>query len=102
MSNEEDTRGDNARLELGFGGMAEYVHHEVNGLQFEHRSVQSMAVQMQRFVDDPAWARRLGERGYVFSKSGDVPDIKEHVKEVEQLYRRVLSNKNSAKVNKHG
>lgn len=89
-------------LTADVGGMAEYVHHEVNGLQFEHRSVQSMAVQMQRFVDDPAWARRLGERGYVFSKSGDVPDIKEHVKEVEQLYRRVLSNKNSAKVNKHG
>jgi glycosyltransferase involved in cell wall biosynthesis len=46
------------------GGMAEYVRHEVNGLLFDHRSTDSLARQMQRFVDDPALAVRLGTRGY--------------------------------------
>ena len=35
------------------GGMAEYVQHEVNGLLFRHRSFESLAGQMQRFVDNP-------------------------------------------------
>jgi glycosyltransferase involved in cell wall biosynthesis len=39
------------------GGMAEYVHHEVNGLLFEHRSVAALAEQMQRLVDDPGPGR---------------------------------------------
>ena len=81
------------------GGMAEYVHHEVNGLQFEHRSRQSLAFQMQRFVDDPAFARRLGERGYVFSESGDIPAIESHVHEVERIYELVRQRRDSARVN---
>ena len=52
------------------GGMAEYVHHEVNGLSFRHRSWRALAEQMQRFADDPALARRLGNRGYAYSESG--------------------------------
>ena len=80
------------------GGMAEYVRHEVNGLQFKHRSYQSLAAQMQRFVNAPDLARRLGQRGYVFSKSGDIPDIENHVREIENLYQRVLERRGSARV----
>lgn len=80
------------------GGMAEYVRHEVNGLLFDHRSRQSLASQMQRFVDDPELARRLGARGYLFSDSGDIPDIEQDVREVERLYNRVLDRRNSAQV----
>jgi glycosyltransferase involved in cell wall biosynthesis len=65
--------------------MAEYVHHDQNGLLFEHRSAQSLADQMQRFVDDPTFAERLGAQGYPFSDSGNVPDVEEHVREVEGL-----------------
>ena len=80
------------------GGMAEYVRHEVNGLLFEHRSVASLAEQMQRFMDDPGLAATLGERGYLYSSSGDVPDIGNHVRDVEALYDQVLQRRDSARV----
>ena len=71
------------------GGMAEYVHHEVNGLLFEHRQPASLASQMQRLVDDPGLAARLGQRGYLYTESGDVPDVAGHVEQVEAIYRRL-------------
>lgn len=82
------------------GGMAEYVRHEVNGLLFEHRSVESLAQQMQRFVDDPVWASRLGARGYAFSETGDIPDVENHVREIERLYEQVLRRHASARVSR--
>ncbi len=75
------------------GGMAEYVAHEVNGLLFEHRSWDAMSQQMQRLLDDPSLARQLGARGYLFSDSGDVPGIEEHVQHVEKLYDQVLGRR---------
>lgn len=80
------------------GGMAEYVHHEVNGLLFEHRSAEALAAQMQRLVDDPGLAQRLGARGYLHSPSGDIPAIGEHVQEVERLYEQVLERRDTARV----
>ena len=80
------------------GGMAEYVRHEINGLQFEHRSHRALARQMQQFVDDPDLARRLGLRGYIFSDNGDVPAIEDHIGEVERLYEQVLRRRDSARV----
>jgi glycosyltransferase involved in cell wall biosynthesis/MoaA/NifB/PqqE/SkfB family radical SAM enzyme len=75
------------------GGMAEYVRHEVNGLLFRHRDPASLAGQMQRLADDPALARRLGARGYLYSPGGDVPGTAEHVGAVEAIYRRVAMPK---------
>jgi glycosyltransferase involved in cell wall biosynthesis/MoaA/NifB/PqqE/SkfB family radical SAM enzyme len=80
------------------GGMAEYVHHEVNGLLFEHRSVVSLAEQMQRLVDNPGLAVRLGNRGYVFSDSGDIPAVEEHARAIETVYERVIERRASARV----
>ncbi|MBI4952310.1 MAG: glycosyltransferase [Myxococcales bacterium] len=80
------------------GGMAEYVAHQVNGLLFEHRSPADLALQMQRFVDDPELARTLGGRGYLQSASGDVPDIETHLVEIEKIYAAVLRRRDSARV----
>lgn len=80
------------------GGMAEYVHHDVNGLLFAHRDPPALARQMQRLVDDPALARRLGARGYIGSESGDIPDIHEHVAAIESLYTDVLRRRDTARV----
>ncbi|MEZ5069359.1 MAG: glycosyltransferase [Bacteroidia bacterium] len=80
------------------GGMGEYVRHEDNGLLFKHRSLTSLAEQMQRFADAPELAARLGARGYLFSESGDVPDIESHVRQIEGLYERVLARRASARV----
>ena len=80
------------------GGMREYVEHEVNGLLFEHRSVASLAEQMQRLAADPGLARRLGARGYLYDEAGEIPDIEGHVQAVEELYARVIRARDSARV----
>jgi len=75
------------------GGMAEYVHHEENGLLFKHRCADSLAEQMQRLADNPALAKKLGERGYLFSEDGNIPNIGEHVRDIEELYNQLLKCK---------
>ena len=74
-----------------YGGMAEYVHHQRNGLLFVHRDADSLGRQMQRLVDDPAFARRLGGRGYAQSDDGNVPDMVEHSLSVERIYDNLIS-----------
>ena len=81
------------------GGMAEYIHHEINGLLFAHRNIQSLATQMQRLVDYPLFAKRLGNRGYLQSTDGNIPDLDSHVVAVENVYRRALAIKNRQTVN---
>ena len=73
-----------------YGGMAEYVHHEVNGLLFAHRNPESLACQMQRLADDPELARRLGSLGYLRSVDGNVPDMRDHALAVEKIYAELV------------
>jgi glycosyltransferase involved in cell wall biosynthesis/MoaA/NifB/PqqE/SkfB family radical SAM enzyme len=80
------------------GGMAEYLHHEVNGLLFAHRDPASLAAQMQRLVDHPDLGRRLGTRGYVHAATGDVPSIAEHVAAIEGIYGRVLARRDTSRI----
>lgn len=80
------------------GGMSEYVHHEVNGLLFGHRDPRELAEQMQRLVDAPQLARELGAKGYAYSDSGDIPALSDHVREVEALYRREITRRDSTRV----
>lgn len=80
------------------GGMAEYVHHEVNGLLFEHRSPAAMAAQMQRFVNDPGLARTLGQRGYIYDDAGEVPSVEAHVGALEAIYEGVLARRDRTKL----
>ena len=74
-----------------YGGMAEYVHHERNGLLFAHRDPGSLAQQMKRLADDPQLAMRLGRRGYVQSDDGNVPDMTGHSLAVESIYHSLIS-----------
>ncbi len=80
------------------GGMAEYVEHEKNGLLFKPRCPEEMALQMERLAANPEWSKQIGMRGYLYDKSGDVPDIAEHAIEIEKLYERVIHSRNNAKV----
>lgn len=80
------------------GGMAEYVHHDVNGLLFEHRSVHALSGQMQRMLDEPGLATTLGARGYLFDDSGDIPSIEQHACDIEALYARALASRSAARV----
>ena len=78
-----------------YGGMAEYVHHERNGLLFRHRDPSSLGEQMQRLADDPALARLLGARGYMQSSDRNIPNVREHSLAVEEIYARVARGRNS-------
>ncbi len=74
-----------------YGGMAEYVKHGENGLLFRHRDAAALAEQMQCLVNDPQWGGELGRRGYLQSRDGNVPDMAGHVKEIEDIYARLLA-----------
>jgi glycosyltransferase involved in cell wall biosynthesis/MoaA/NifB/PqqE/SkfB family radical SAM enzyme len=78
------------------GGMSEYIQHEVNGLLFQHRHPAALATQMQRVIDDPVLAKHLGQRGYIESETGDIPNLHDHVREIERLYETVIKQRNSA------
>ncbi len=72
------------------GGMAEYVHHEINGLLFKHRDYRSLAHEMQRLVDDFHFAKTLGAKGYLYSADGQIPSIENHVDAIESIYHEIL------------
>ena len=73
-------------ITANYGGMAEYIQHEENGLLFNHRDSESLAQQMQRLSDDPRLAQRLGEKAYLQSEDGHVPDMATHSTAVEAIY----------------
>ncbi len=80
------------------GGMAEYVKHEVNGLLFDFRNVDSLAEQMQRLASEKDLARWLGQRGYLNDPKGNIPSIEDHVRELEGIYRDALRRRDSDEV----
>jgi glycosyltransferase involved in cell wall biosynthesis len=75
------------------GGMAEYVRHGVNGLLFNHRDPISLSEQMRILASNPTYATDLGSRGYLQSKTKDIPGIQQHVKDVEEIYENLLTLK---------
>lgn len=80
------------------GGMRELIRHGENGLLFDFRDVASLRGAMQRMVDEPALAARLGARGHLRSATGDVTDMRDHVREMEALYAQVIREKRAARV----
>ncbi|KAA6346323.1 GDP-mannose-dependent alpha-(1-6)-phosphatidylinositol monomannoside mannosyltransferase [termite gut metagenome] len=73
------------------GGMSEYVHHQINGLLFEHRNANSLAEQMQFAVSNPAVMQQLGAHGYLYSEDGQVPNIQNHCNELINIFKNVIS-----------
>lgn len=82
------------------GGMGEFVHDGVNGLTFAHRDATSLGEAMARALDDPVRLAKLGERGYLFSESGDIPDIRSHTSEVLKVYEQAIRRRNALKIEK--
>ena len=75
------------------GGMGEFVKDGVNGLTFAHRDVSSLTEAMQRALDDPKKLAELGRRGYLYSESGDIPEIATHAKDVATIYEQVVDRR---------
>ena len=80
-------------ITANFGGMKEYVEHNVNGLLFEHRNVNSLEEQLKFAVGNTDRMKELGERGYLDSANGDIPDIKDHCLELTEIYTHYTNKK---------
>jgi glycosyltransferase involved in cell wall biosynthesis len=78
------------------GGMSEYIHHKINGLLFKHRDFENLAEQMQFLADNPGLAAQLGAKGYIQSGNGDIPNIEDHINEIEKIYKQALCKKGKA------
>ena len=74
-----------------FGGMKEYVAHNVNGLLFKHRETDSLAEQLNFAISNPEKMKELGSVGYLYSENGTIPNIKEHCKQLEIIYQNIMS-----------
>lgn len=79
-------------ITANYGGMAEYVQHQVNGLLFEHRNVLSLSNQMQWALAHSTEMLALGKKGYLYSEDGQVPNIQEHCSQLEKIYQNSISN----------
>jgi MoaA/NifB/PqqE/SkfB family radical SAM enzyme len=77
-----------------FGGMKEYVEHKVNGLLFEHRNTKALAQQMKWAVSNREKMKKFGEKGYLHSIDGSVPNIEEHCQELENMYQKFIPKNN--------
>lgn len=75
------------------GGMAEYVRDGVNGLLFRHRDEDDLARVLQRLVDEPGLADRLGSRGYLGTRDGTVPTMADDAAFFGELYARLGSQR---------
>lgn len=80
-------------ITANYGGMKEYVQHLVNGLLFQHRDINSLAEQMNFAVSNPQLLKEMGERGYLHSEDGIVPNIVIHCHELENIYNRYTKPK---------
>lgn len=80
-------------ITANFGGMKEYIHHEINGLLFEHRSPLDLSYQMQRIMEDSELRERIAKKGYLQSSSGRIPGIDEHTEQIESYYDLVIEQR---------
>lgn len=85
-------------ITANYGGMKEYIHHEINGLLFTHRDSASLAEQMKRFVNNPSLADAIAQRGYLQSPNGHIPSVQEHVKEMISLYLSAIERRRTSYV----
>lgn len=67
------------------GGMAELIHHEKNGLLFEAGNSDSLAIQLQRLIDEPALLPQL--------RNGiePVPEITDEIATLAALFEEIVA-----------
>jgi glycosyltransferase involved in cell wall biosynthesis len=79
-------------ITANFGGMKEYVADGINGLLFTHRDEESLREKLQFAVDNPKKMMGLGQRGYLYSYSGEIPNIIKHCEELKLKYKEIINN----------
>lgn len=76
-------------ITANFGGMAEYVKHQVNGLLFEHRNSDSLLEQIQWSIQHRDQMKQFGYKGYINHPKGDVPNITDHCNQLISIYNSI-------------
>jgi glycosyltransferase involved in cell wall biosynthesis len=72
------------------GGIVDVIKHAETGLLVPEKDSEALAAAVLRLLEDPALARRLGERGYVYAtKFFDWDRITD---QLEAVYRRVCAS----------
>jgi len=79
-------------ITANFGGMKEYVTDNINGLLFQHRDEKSLSKKLQFAVDNQQKMKEFGQRGYLYSDNGVIPNIKNHCKELILKYKEIKNN----------
>ena len=77
-----------------YGGMKEYVQHNVNGLLFKHRDTNDLYLQLKEAVSNPDKMQKLGQKGYLYSEDGNVISITKHCEKLEEIYNTFIQPKN--------
>lgn len=77
-------------ITANYGGMAEYVHHQINGLLFTHRDQNSLYEQMLWALHHPQEMKKMGEYGYLYSEDKHVPNIVNHCQKLIELFEHEL------------
>lgn len=75
------------------GGMGELVKNKVNGLNFEHRSITSLAEVLQYAIDHPSDIERYAERGYLGTETGEIHSVENHLKNLEKIFKEIGGKK---------
>lgn len=78
-----------------YGGMKEYIHHEINGLLFQHRDPKSLSIQLNRLVHERGLASKIAQAGYLQSEDGRIPSIQDHARHVISLYHLAIERRSS-------
>ena len=58
--------------------MGEYMQHIVNGWLFKHLDRSSLKEQLWGAINNRPQMQTLVQRGYLYSKDGEVPNIEEY------------------------
>lgn len=81
-------------ITANYGGMSEYVEHKKNGLLFEHRNIDDLAIKMADLCNNQDLYKALSKTGYLYSDNGDVVSTKEHSEQIEKIYYKIAKEKN--------
>ncbi len=78
-------------ITANYGGMAEYVIDNVNGLTYEFQNVNDLCNKLAFAIENQDYMKSLGKRGYFYSENGQVIDIKIHISELVNIYETTLT-----------
>ncbi|WP_319803485.1 glycosyltransferase [Wolbachia endosymbiont (group B) of Euphydryas aurinia] len=82
-----------------YGGMAEYVR---DGLLFKHRDASSLSEKMQVLSTNQELYNKLTQKGYPYTKNGNIPSIGEHTEKLNKIYRNAIEKKGKSVAVKPG